>query len=40
MVLFAQKVLRKGPGNWEFVVVTDRVELDDQITSPDHPGGP
>src|SRR6266487_1387451 len=28
---FAQKVLRKVVGNWTFVVVTDRVELDDQI---------
>ncbi len=31
MVFFAQKVLRKTAGNWTFVVVTDRVELDDQI---------
>jgi len=31
MVFFAQKVLRKFSGNWTFVVVTDRVELDDQI---------
>ena len=31
MVFFAQKVLRRLPGNWTFVVVTDRVELDDQI---------
>ena len=31
MVFFAQKVLRKVPGNWTFTVVTDRVELDDQI---------
>ncbi len=31
MVFFAQKVLRKVPGNWTFVVVTDRVELDVQI---------
>jgi type I restriction enzyme R subunit len=31
MVFFAQKVLRKVVGNWTFVVVTDRVELDDQI---------
>jgi len=31
MVFFAQKVLRKLKGNWTFVVVTDRVELDDQI---------
>src|SRR6185436_8796377 len=31
MVFFAQKILRKVLGNWTFVVVTDRVELDDQI---------
>lgn len=31
MVFFAQKVLRKLTGNWTFVVVTDRVELDVQI---------
>ena len=31
MVFFAQKVLRKLSGNWTFVVVTDRVELDEQI---------
>jgi type I restriction enzyme R subunit len=31
MVFFAQKVLRKIPGNFTFVVVTDRRELDDQI---------
>ena len=31
MVFFAQKILRKVPGNWSFVVVTDRTELDDQI---------
>lgn len=31
MVFFAQKVLRKLSGNWTFVIVTDRVELDDQI---------
>ncbi len=31
MVFFAQKILRKIPGDWSFVVVTDRVELDDQI---------
>jgi type I restriction enzyme R subunit len=32
MVFFAQKVLRRLVGNWTFVVVTDRVELDLQIT--------
>ena len=31
MVFFAQKILRKQVGNWTFVVVTDRVELDEQI---------
>jgi len=31
MVFFSQKVLRKVVGNWSFVVVTDREELDDQI---------
>lgn len=31
MVFFSQKILRKLPGNWTFVIVTDRVDLDDQI---------
>ena len=31
MIFFAQKVLRKMSGNWTFVVVTDRKELDNQI---------
>ena len=31
MVFFCQKVLRKIPGDWTFVLVTDRQELDDQI---------
>ena len=31
MIFFSQKVLRKMPGNWTFVIVTDRKELDDQI---------
>lgn len=31
MIFFAQKVMRKLPGNWTFVVVTDRKELDGQI---------
>jgi type I restriction enzyme R subunit len=31
MVFFAQKVLRKVPGNFTFAVVTDRQELDQQI---------
>ncbi len=31
MIFFAEKVLRKVPGNWTFVVVTDRIDLDKQI---------
>jgi len=31
MVFFSQKVLRKIPGNWTFVIVTDREDLDGQI---------
>ena len=31
MVFFAQKGLRTLPGNWTFMVVTDRVELDEPI---------
>ena len=31
MVFFSQKILRTIPGNWTFLVVTDRQELDDQI---------
>ncbi|MGY2892843.1 type I restriction endonuclease subunit R [Deinococcus sp. UYEF24] len=31
MVFFSRKVLRKVPGNWSFLVVTDRDELDEQI---------
>ncbi len=31
MMFFAQKVLRKLPGNYTFVILTDRRELDDQI---------
>jgi len=31
MIFFSQKVLRKIPGNWSFVIVTDRQELDNQI---------
>lgn len=31
MVFFSQKILRTIPGNWTFVIVTDRTELDDQI---------
>jgi type I restriction enzyme R subunit len=31
MIFFSQKILRKLPGNWTFVIITDRVDLDDQI---------
>ena len=31
MMFFTQKVLRKLPGNYTFVVITDRIELDEQI---------
>ena len=31
MVFFAQKVLRKLTGNWTFLIVTDRTDLDNQI---------
>ena len=31
MIFFAQKILRKLHGNWTFVIVTDRTELDKQI---------
>ncbi|MCB9925597.1 MAG: DEAD/DEAH box helicase family protein [Planctomycetaceae bacterium] len=31
MAFFSQKVLRKVPGNWTFLVVTDRNDLDTQI---------
>jgi len=33
MVFFAQKILRKHKGDWTFVVVTDRVDLDKQIAA-------
>jgi len=31
MIYFAQKVARKLPGNWTFLIITDRIDLDDQI---------
>lgn len=31
MIYFAQKVQRKLAGNWTFLIVTDRIDLDDQI---------
>ena len=39
MMFFSQKVLRKIPGNWSFVIVTDRQELDDQIYKTFADGG-
>jgi type I restriction enzyme R subunit len=33
MVMFAEKVLRRLGGNYTFVIVTDRTELDDQIAT-------
>jgi type I restriction enzyme R subunit len=33
MVMFAEKALRRLGGNWTFVIVTDRQELDDQIAT-------
>ena len=31
MIFFAQKILRKRLGNWTFVIITDRQDLDGQI---------
>src|SRR5207253_3404532 len=31
MIFFTQKVLRTMPGNWTFVIITDREDLDDQV---------
>ncbi len=31
MVFFSQKILRKIPGNWTFLILTDRDDLDHQI---------
>ena len=39
MMFFSQKVLRKMPGNWSFVIVTDRQELDGQIYKTFADGG-
>jgi type I restriction enzyme R subunit len=33
MVMFAEKVLRRLGGNWTFVIITDRQELDEQIAA-------
>jgi type I restriction enzyme R subunit len=32
MLWFTQKILRRAPGKWTFVMVTDRTELDDQLS--------
>ena len=46
MLWFTQKVLRRIPGAWTFVMVTDRKELDDQLhgefadAGADAPTGP
>ncbi len=39
MVFFCQKILRTVPGNWTFVIVTDRQELDEQIYKTSSPPG-
>lgn len=39
MIFFSQKVLRKLHGNWTFIIVTDRTELDDQIYETFHNSG-
>ncbi len=31
MIFFEEKVQRKLPGNWRFIVITDRLDLDQQI---------
>lgn len=31
MIMFSQIILRKLPGNWTFLIITDRDDLDDQI---------
>ncbi len=33
MVFYSQKILRTVPGDWTFVIVTDRAELDEQIAT-------
>ncbi len=33
MVFYSQKILRRVKGDWTFVIVTDRVELDEQIAT-------
>lgn len=31
MIFFEEKVQRKLPGNWRFIIITDRIDLDEQI---------
>ena len=31
MIFFSRKILRSIPGNWTFIIITDRTELDEQI---------
>lgn len=31
MIFFSRKIERKVPGNWSFLIITDRKDLDDQI---------
>jgi type I restriction enzyme R subunit len=33
MAFYSQKIQRKVPGDWTFVIVTDRTDLDDQIAN-------
>lgn len=39
MIFFSQKILRKVPGNYTFLIVTDRIDLDDQIYKNFHKTG-
>lgn len=39
MVFFTKKAFRKYSGNWTFVIVTDRTDLDDQIYKTFHNSG-
>ena len=39
MIFLSQKILRKIPGNYTFLIVTDRIDLDDQIYKNFHKTG-
>jgi type I restriction enzyme R subunit len=39
MIFLTQKILRKIPGNYTFLIVTDRIDLDDQIYKNFHKTG-